>query len=172
VSFQLGDFILHDIAGFDLEQSYQPIGGEVVRRAMSGRGIKQMTWQKLRVTTSGTGWIPAGIDSLDFSQQMTLKCVVPRSIPANFSTRQATLPAARRSDGKFIPYGLAIMPDGQAVLTAAAIAGNVATLDAVTGAVAYKACYYPQLTVWAFRPPISGNRAEAAHRWEVVCEEV
>lgn len=171
MSLQLGTFILHDIAGFDIEQQYHPIGGEHLFRAASGNGIKQSTWSKLRVTTSGTGWIPSALGSIDYDQQMVLKCVVPRAISASVGTRQATLPAARRSDGKFSPYGIAILSNGQAVQTSAAMVGNVATLAEVSGAVAYEACYYPELTVWAFRPSVSGNRSDATHRWELVCEE-
>ena len=84
----------------------------------------------------------------------------------------ATLPAARRSDSGHTPYGIAILPSGQAVKTAAALVGDVATVTAVSGATAYAVQYYPQLTVWALRPSASGNRGDASHRWELVCEEV
>jgi len=172
MSFQLGTITLPVVAGFDLDQSYENIGGESIFRTLSGRGIKQMTYAKLRVSTSGAGWIPSGLEALDYTAQMTLKCIVPKGIGATFATRQATLPAGRRSDSGFTPFGTAIMSDGRHVSTAATLAGNVATLDAVSGAVAYQANYYPSLTVWAMRPSGSGSLTDASYRWEIVCEEV
>lgn len=172
MSFQLGSLIVPDFAGFDIEQQYQPIGGESIFRTYSGRGLKQMSWQKLRVTTSGTGWIAAALPSLDYTLQMPLRCVVPRSLAANPATRQVTLPSARRTDAGWTPFGIAILRNGQAVQVGLELIADVATLSAADGAVLYQACYYPQLTVWAYRPSQSGNRGDATHRWEVVCEEV
>lgn len=159
-------------AALDISQIYEPIGGEALLRNGLGGGIKQMTWSKTRITTSGRGWLPAGLDTLDTSAQITLACILPRSVPAVFSTRQATLPAARRSDAGHLPWGCAIMADGSPVLTSATLVGNVATLAVVTGAVAYQAMYLPAFTCYASRPTDSGDRADASYSWELVCEEV
>ena len=160
------------LAALDLEQSYEPIGGEGIFRTVAGNGLKQSTWAKTRITTSGGGWLPAGLESLNVNAQLTIACIVPRSVPAVFATRQATLPATRRSDTGHTPWGIAFLADGSPVKTAATLAGNVATLDAVSGAVAYQAMYLPQFTVWAFRPTDSGTRGDASYRWQLVCEEV
>ena len=159
-------------AALDLEQAYEPLGGEVIFRTVSGAGLKQSTWQKTRITTSGSGWLPAGLETLDTTAQLTLACVVPRAVPAALATRQATLPAARRADAGHAPWGVAYRADGSLVVTAATLAGNVATLDVVDGAVAYQALYLPQFTVWSSRPTGSGTRGDASYRWELVCEEV
>lgn len=165
---KIGSFELPVYAGFDLAQRYEPIGGEAILRAVSGRGIKQMTWGKLRVTTSGSGWVPAGLESLDFTAQHSLACIVPETVPAVFATRQATLPTTRRSDSGHVPYGLAQLAGGQTVETPATMAGNVATVTAVTGAVAYQVGYYPLLTCWVNRPTRSGP----GFSWEFTAEEV
>jgi len=172
MTLKIGAVALPLLAALDIDQAYEPIGGEAILRTLSGTGIRQMTWQRSRITTSGSGWLPAGLDTLDTSAQMVLACVIPRGVPAVFATRQATLPAARRSDAGHLPWGIAIMPDGAAVATAAVLAGNVATLTAVAGAVAYQAMYLPQLTVWAMRPTDGGNRGDTSYRWQIVCEEV
>lgn len=172
MSFQLGAFVMPLVAGFDVDQSYENIGGESIFRAISGTGIKQMTYSKTRVKTSGSGWIPSGLEALDYSAQMVLKCIVPKGVPAVFATRQATLPAARRSDTGFVPFGTAIFADGRHVTTPATMAGNVATLTAVTGAVAYQVNYFPQLTVWAMKPNGSGTLSDASYQWELIAEEV
>lgn len=172
MTLKIGALEIPLLAALEIEQNYEPIGGESIFRTISGAGLKQMTWQRQRVVTSGSGWLPAGLDTLDTSAQMTLACIVPRTVPAVFATRQATLPAARRSDAGHLPWGIALLADGSPVATTASLAGNVATLAAVTGAVAYQAMYLPALTVWMQRPTDSGNRGDASYRWELVCEEV
>lgn len=170
---KIGSIDLPLLAALDIEQTYEPIGGETVLRTIGGTGIKQMTWQKLRTTISGSGWIPAGLASLDATAQQVIGCIVPRSVPCNFVTRQATLPAARRSDAGHVPWGLAIMPDNTAVVSPASLSTNVATVDAVSGAVAYQALYLPSLTCWLTRRVSdSGNRSDASYRWEIQAEEV
>lgn len=161
-------FDLPVYAGFDLSQRYEPLGGEVILRAGTGRGIKQSTWRKTRIITSGGGWVPDGIQSLDFTIQHALACIAPETVPAVFATRQATLPATRRTDSGHLPYGLAQLAGGQTVEAAATLAGNVATVAAVSGAVAYQVGYYPLLTCWINRPTRSGP----AHSWEFIAEEV
>lgn len=165
---KIGTFELPVYAGLDLAQRYEPIGGENIERAVSGRGIFQQTWRKTRVITSGDGWVPPGLESIDNSVQLAVACIKPRTVPAVFATRQATLPTTRRADAGHLPYGLAQLASGQSVLAAATLAGNVATVEAIAGAVAYQVGYYPLLTCWVKRPSESGP----GHSWEFEAEEV
>lgn len=159
------------LASLEIEQTYPPIGGEALLRTVSGDGIKQMTWRKTRIVTTGSGWLPAGLDTIDTSATLAIACVVPRIVPAVFATRQATLPAARRADAGHLPWGVAVMPDNSVIVTPATMAGNVATLDAVANAVSYKALYLPLITCWAMRPTDSGTPGDAAYRWGITAEE-
>lgn len=172
MSFEIGSLVIRPVAGFDLQQEYQAIDPENLLRTVSGRAIKQMTYSKLRVTTSGSGWVPAGLQTLDRSQQFVVKCIKPRFIEANFATRQATLPAARRSDAGHTPWGYAFKADGSAVSSSVSMAGNVATVAAVSGAVAYGVGYLPQITAYVMAPAESGDMGSATYRWEIVAEEV
>lgn len=165
---KVGTFELPALAGFDLSQRYEPLGGESILRAVSGRGILQRTWRKTRVVTSGAGWVPPGLQSIDNGGQLALACIRPRTVPAVLLTRQATLPAARRADTGHVPYGLAQLADGQTVEAAATLLGDVATVAAVSGAVAYQVGYYPLLTCWVRRPIESGP----GFLWEFEAEEV
>ena len=158
-------------ACLDLDQTYEPIGGESILRTLSGTGIKQTTWKKLRTTISGGGWIPNGLAAVDFTQQQVIACIVPRSVVCDGS-RQAVLPAARRADTGYTPWAFALMDDGSVVSTPVSIATNTATATAVTGAIGYQVLYYPLLTCWANRPRDSGTLGEASYRWEIVAEEV
>jgi hypothetical protein len=93
-------------------------------------------------------------------------------VPAVFATRQATLPAARRSDSGFTPFATALLDGNRAVSTPVSLVGNVATCTAVTDAVAYRVNYYPAPTVWLMRPSESGSQSDASYRWELIAEEV
>lgn len=172
ITLILGSLSIPKLSALEMDQTYEPIGGESIFRTISGTGLKQTTWDKTRIVTNGSGWMPAGLESLDTKQQMVLSCIKPRDVPCVFATRQATLPTARRSDSGHVPWGLAIMSDGSSVMTAATMATNVATLAAVSGAVAYVAMYLPQFTVWASRPTDSLSTASATYTWQLICEEV
>lgn len=82
------------------------------------------------------------------------------------------MPAARRIDSGFTPFATALLAGGRALSTPVTLAGNVATCDAVSGAVAYLVNYYPAPTVWMLRPNESGSQADASYRWELSAEEV
>lgn len=169
---KIGSVSVPLLAALGVTQSYVVLGGDTILRSGRGTAIHQQSWRKLRVTTSGSGWIPAWLDAIDTTQAQTLACVAPRTLPADAGTRQATLPAARRTDAGHLPYGLAFLATGEALRVGATLAGNVATVDAVSGAVAYGVGYYPQLTVRVLRPTDSADLGAAEARWELVCEEV
>lgn len=172
MTLKIGALSIPLLAALEIDQSYETLGGEFIFRTVNGTGLPQTTWKRTRITTSGSGWLPAGLDTLVTTSQLVLSCIVPRSVPAALATRQCTLPAGRRSDAGHLPWGVAIMSDGSPVSTTASLTGNVATLAAVAGAVAYQAMYLPQFTVWASRPTDSGQRSSASYSWQLICEEV
>lgn len=165
----IGGVSIPDLAALELQQTYEPIGGEMTLRTIGGSAIKQITWQKWRTTITGGGWLPFGLSSLDYSAQMAVACIVPRGVVC--SGLSATLPAARRSDTGYVPWGVALMADQTTQITAATMAGNVATLDAVAGAIGYQAMYYPLLQCYVSRPKEQGVRETASYGWSIVAEE-
>lgn len=172
MSFEIGSLVVRPRAGFDLQQAYTEIGPESLLRTNSGRGIKQMAaYDKIKVTTSGSGWIPAGLQSINRAVTHVVKCIQPRTLPADFATRQVTLPAARRSDTGFTPWGFAYLDDNRVALADVTLVGNVATVAAVVGAVEYVVAYLPQITAWVLAPSDSGDMGSVTYRWEIVVEE-
>lgn len=169
---KIGSLEIPTLAALEIEQTFEHLGPEGIFRTVSGAGLKQETWKRTAINITGSGWLPAGLDTLNRSVPLTLACVTPRKVPANLITREATLPTTRRSDAGHTPWGLAYLADGSAVRTTLSLAGNVATLGAVSGAVAYEAYYLPQFTVWAGKPVESGSPGDASYRWEISCEEV
>ena len=156
------------IAG-EIEQSYESFGGYTLLRLGAGAAIHQETWRRTRTTLSAGGIAPPGLDGFDWSQPHPLGCVAARSIQS--ASNVITLPAARRSDAP--PYGWAVTAAGLLTPTAVTLAGNVATLSAVTGAVGYQVAWYPLLTV---RSPAGAavryDAAGAVAGWQIDFEEV
>lgn len=169
---KIGSIEIPQHASFDMDQTYERFGSVAPPlRTANGTGIQQYVWSKIRTTISFGGWSPAGLDAIDYTVQQALACISPRSVNANIS-REAILPAARRADSGYLPFGWAFMADGGRVETPCVLIGNTATLDAVTGAVSYQAVYYPLLQCWLQRPVESFSRGDASFRCELIGEEV
>lgn len=167
-AFELGGIVVPITAALSLNQNVELLGGRTPLRFANGASLRQRAWRKLRVILSADGWVPLGLDSLDFEATMTFKAGVPHALRANGNA--VTLPAARRSDEGYVPFARAHLPDGD-IATSVSLMGNVATCVVVSGALSYTVSYYPQLTVWADPPDQQFNRAEAATSWSLALEE-
>ncbi|MFO1259096.1 MAG: hypothetical protein U1E78_11895 [Gammaproteobacteria bacterium] len=67
------NFILDNIsmpisAMLYFSQTYESIGGAVTHRMQSGRAVKQTHFNKLKTVLSGQGWVPAGLDGLNYAE--------------------------------------------------------------------------------------------------------
>lgn len=169
-TLKIGSLEIPARGALDLSQTYETLGGDAILRVITGAGIKQSTWSKLRTVISGRGWLPAGLATLDTTTQQAIACVVPRSVTCNGSL-QATLPAGRRADAGYTPWAAALMPDGGVVGTPVSFAVNLGTVTPVTNAIGYQILYYPLITCWVSRPTESGELGDASYGWELVAEE-
>lgn len=167
-SFELGGVLVPLTVALNLNQSIARVGGRSSLRFANGTSLRQQAWQKLRVTLSGDGWVPLGLDSLNFEATMQFRAGVPHALRANGNV--ITLPVARRTDAGYLPFARAHTADGD-VATPVALDGNVATCTVVSGALSYTVSYYPQLTVWADPPEQQFDRAGASASWELLLEE-
>jgi hypothetical protein len=147
---------VYDCLNFN--QDYETIGGSSVVRFMSGAGLKQQNWQRLRTTISGSGGYPFGFSTLDYSKLITIKCGVPRAIVN--TTNTFTLPVNRRLDVNYEPYTLK-MVEGFWVPE---LFPGIAT--------AYKLVYFPQL-VCLMEPPKESFSWEGSPptTWSITAEE-
>lgn len=157
-------------ASMEIAQTYALIGGAAVLRMMNGAAKKQTHWQRLATTISGAGNIPAGLDGLDYSQPLVIKCVAPRSITA--ASNVIAIPAARRSDAGHLPHGFAETAAGVLQATPVSMAGNVATLTPVVGAARYQVLWYPQFSALSDGPREDGDVGQARSGWQIEAEEV
>ncbi len=169
MNFQLGGISIPIQAGLEFSQTYEPIGGSVLQRMQSGRAIKQTHYKKLRTSLSGQGWVPAGLDGLEYSQPLILKCAAPRSISSE--SNQIVIPSCRRTDEGFEPKGNALVK-GHLIETSLVMQENIAILELVRYALTYQVHYYPQILVFAEPPQIQTNITGAEFSWTLTCEEV
>ena len=180
--FSLGGIKVSPQGALTFSQTYAVEESAAVVRLAGGGAIKQSSWEKLAVSTTGTGRWPPGLDSLDYSQPLLMRCAQPREVTG--AANVLTLPAARRSDAGFVPIAFALvtpagdddMLDSRWQPADVVLAGDVATVAPVSGALLYQAWYWPEITVFATRPQIdwAGQPAGAGHAysWSLDAREV
>ncbi len=169
MNFELNDLKIPILGRLDFIQSYEMIGGTITKRMQSGRAIKQTHFNKIRTVLSGQGWLPVGLDGLNYSEPQTLKCAAPRAISS--TVNEFTIPSARRGDYGFEPRGYALVAC-DLVETIIILNTDIVTLDIIQGATSYQVHYYPELLVFAEPPQIQGNMSGAEFSWTLTCEEV
>lgn len=166
----LGGIEIPLLAGNEVRQSYEVIGGVARRRMLNGAALQQTHWTKLRTTISGTGWLPDGLAALSYASSLTLRCAAPRSIRS--ASNVITLPTARRTDTGYAPTGFAIPTGGaSAVATSCTVVSHVATLGVVSGTAWYEVRYWPELTVYATPPSVQFDRNRGEWAWSIEAEE-
>ena len=151
-----------------LTQDYEPIQAVNRVRMMSGALQQQTAWNgKILTTISGSGLIPAGIQSLDFTSTITIKCIAERTVTS--ASNVIAVPSSRRSD-----YGVEgrALVDGVWQSTPVSMATNVATLTTVAGATQYQAIYWPELICFLDPPSENRDARTSTYAWSITAEEV
>lgn len=169
-TLEVGSVVVPLWASMQIRQRYWLLGGATTLRMMNGAAKQQTHWRRLATMISGAGNIPAGLDDLDYSQPLILKCVAQRSITA--AGNVITIPATRRSDAGHVPHGFAESASGVLTATPVSLVGNVATLTTVVGAARYTVLWYPQFNVFATPPVGDVDTGNASFGWELNAEEV
>ncbi|RLC99624.1 MAG: hypothetical protein DRI46_09130 [Chloroflexi bacterium] len=164
----LGGIPIHFPSGITISQTYQDIGGFTSHRMMNGAGIKQTHWTKIGTSISGQGFLPNGIDALDFGQPLVLKCGAALAIQS--VSNVMTLPVNRRSD--VAVTARAILDTDFQSRTPVNVVGDIATVDVVAGAQGYLVFYYPQITVFATPVQENIDLNNSTWDWSIECEEI
>lgn len=168
VNFQLGGVTVSTMAGLTFSQEYEAIGGSTLSRTLNGSGFKQQNWQKTKITTRASGWIPAGLQELDYSVPLSMLCSAPRQ--QQDTSNVFTLPTQRRSDTGYEPFGFGLV-DELWVSTVVGIVTDTATLTIVPGATEYRVMWYPQFTVFATPPNDIATLGDGSYSWTLEAEE-
>lgn len=158
-----------------LEQRYETLGARTTVRMADGSAALRESWSgKLATDITGSGPIPPGLTTLDYSSALTVKCVAPRAITAT-SNKFSGVTASRRSDAGATAYGRATA-DGQnwqAVTVTWGTSGvkvNEATLGTISGATAYQLVYYPSISCFV-SPPTEEWGWDGEASWSMRAEE-
>lgn len=168
--FELGGVSVPIQANVEFSQDYEVLSASTLVRMMSGAAVKQTAWSgKLKTTLSGSGWMPVGLDGLDYSSPMVLKCAAARVVGS--ASNAIAIPSARRVDLGFESYGYAVVR-GERVDSPVVLVGDVATVAVVASASHYGVAYYPQLTVYASAPDDSSDLSGADFSWSLEAEEI
>lgn len=151
-----------------LSQDLELIQFGVTRRLADKSLIYRGTaGNKYRTRISGGGWASVGLDGVDFTQAVVIKCIKTQSFTS--LTTSVTLPQNRRSD--VTPVGYAVV-DGQMVSTTInSIVTDVATLESVAGASSYGVEVWPEITVIGaiFTERVSQDTGK--YSWSLSAEE-
>jgi hypothetical protein len=149
------------------DQSDTPLLGETVVRLSGGAGVKMTHWNKAAGSISGQGWMPPGLDGLDYSQPLELRLTAQESIVGD--GREYLLTSTPRSD--VAPWAFALVDDDW-IQTACTLINGVATAAVVVGALKYMVHWMPVYNVFASKPPKSMSAVQqASFGWSIAWEE-
>ncbi|AZZ92743.1 hypothetical protein EUZ85_19255 [Hahella sp. KA22] len=163
-------------ARLDLSVSYQRLERSATHRVgPAATAIKQTLWSgKYRVTVSGSGWYPPGLQSVDFSGAVLLASIAPLSIVGGVGDIVIGADTDRRAEANYAPYAHAIMIDGsrQDAELSVAVNGDC-TITPVAGAVRYQVFWFPVMSLIFSDPPAENtDMSGITTSWEMVGEQV
>lgn len=151
-------------------QSDEPLLGEAVVRMSEGAAVKMTHWAKAAGSISLAGWMPPGLDGLDYSQPLLL-CLTAQECMVDAGLVFA-LTSAPRPD--VAPWALALLGgvNGEWVRTPCAYAAGVATVTAVVGAELYMVQWMPMYSVFASKPPKSLDPVTGSFATQIDWQEI
>lgn len=150
-----------------VQQEYSAESGTTDARLSNGRLVRMHHWRKESITLSGQGWMGAGLDGLEYSQPLELRCTQPKSITTG--ALSAELTSAPRPDVE--PWAMAKV-QGDWVSTQCSLAGAVASITPVAGASAYRVSWMPMYTVLCQPPREALDPSSANYQWSFTAKEV
>jgi hypothetical protein len=150
------------------ELSVEGVEGASTVRMSLGALVKMTHWNgKARGSITGNGWMPPGLDGLDYSQPLELRSTQPETITTPATS--AALSSTPRPDAA--PWALALI-GREWVRTGCVYEDGVATATPVAGAAMYAFYWLPVYQVFATKPPKGLSVSTAAHSWSIAWEEI
>lgn len=149
----------------------EPLSGKARVRMGNGAAVQMTHWSgKCSGTIAGAGWMPPGLDGLDYSQPLELLTVQQETITG--TANAVALSREPRAD--HAPWALALVGGRDWLETPCVVAAGVATATPVPGATLYSISWFPKITVFAELSSKGVSRGNNAtpHSWSVTFEEV
>lgn len=154
-----------DIRAGEVTESDAPITASVIVRMGQGSGIQLTHWSRAAGSLRGSGgWMPAGLDGLDFSQPLELRLTNPESITQVGTA--FTLHSDARPDKA--PWAYAEV-SGEWVATPCVATGRSVAVTPVPGALRYRVHWMPRYWVFAKKPPRDRSRS---FDWTIEWEQI
>lgn len=175
-NFEIDGVVIELPQSIQMHQTYEEFGGVTTHRMMSGASVRQTVWLRLRTRIVVEGFLPPGLEGLDWKSALELKCGLPRAITSTEAS--IAIPENHRTDPSHLPTGRVLI-DGMWRDSQVAVNGNVVTVEdllddegEVIPASAYMVSYYPKFTAYISPPNITYNRTAGMYSWTVEAEEV
>lgn len=149
------------------DQADTPLLGETVLRLSGGEAVKMTHWGKASGTISGQGWMPPGLDGLDYSQPLELRLTSQECIVGE--GRVFALTSRPRPDVN--PWAFALV-GAQWEPTTCIFSGTQAEAAIVIGATRYMVQWMPAYRVFASKPPKTQSSGQSSFGWTITWEEI
>ena len=81
LSLKVAGISISLVAMLEFDQAIEPIGGSSLRRMANGQAFKSTHWHKHRISLSGSGWVPAPPNAIDYSAPFEIE--LPHAIGFN-----------------------------------------------------------------------------------------
>lgn len=148
-------------------QSDSPVLGESLVRLALGSLVKMSHFKKAGGSISGSGWMPPGLDGLDYDHQLELRLTAHESISGVGLVYALT--GTPRPD--VAPWALALVGD-ELESASCTLSGSSVTVAPVAGASRYYVQWMPVYTVFANKPVKSVDPATNTWTWQLDWQEV
>lgn len=150
------------------DQSDTPLLGESVVRLSGGEGVKMTHWGRAAGSITGQGWMPPGLDGLDYSQALELRLTAQECVVG--AGRAYSLKSQPRPDKA--PWAMALV-GADWVDTPCCFADGLATAEIVLGASLYMIQWMPVYNVFVSKPQKNaGSSAGGSFGWTINWEEI
>lgn len=164
---ELGDASVPFEANIGFTQTYAPAKPRKLKYYSNGNPIplKSAVSKKIKTVMSAPGGVwPDSFDGLDWDAVLLLKCARERAVSG--ATNVITIPAARRSDAGYEPFGFAQVGDRKVPAAIISVSTNQYTLAINPDAIKYGVGYYPQFDV------LAEKKSTGKYGWSIEAVEI
>lgn len=165
----IGGISVSQDARITINQTYSTISAISNRRLADGSLVSRNAWSgKLATEITCTGYIPSGLQTLDYTAAMTISCIAPKAVSK--ATNAITIPTARRTDAGSLPYGRALV-NGKWQDASSSLVSDVLTITDPGGATQFQAVYFPEFSAIVAEPQ-DGLAIGSGFSWSLTAEQV
>lgn len=148
-------------------QQYASEGGSTRVRLSGGALVSMTHWRKESISISGSGWMGAGLDGLDYTQPLELRCTQPKTVSGALPELLVT--GTPRPD--VAPWAHALVGK-QWRRTPVSMSGDTATCTPVPGAALYRVSWMPVFQVICDPPAEALDASAGSFSWQFTAQEI